>query len=894
MLPIRMKWRPDKSRWEKILGVLPSLICVLVVLPATSATGGSPDFHKDIQPILIQYCYDCHGDGMEKGKVAFDAFRSDAELLAKHDLWWAVLKNLRAGIMPPEKKPRPSVREVALLEKWVKAKVFGSDPADPDPGRVTIRRLNRVEYRNTIRDLMGVDFKADDEFPPDDTGYGFDNIGDVLTVSPLLLEKYMQAAETIVANAVPTVRKVVAEKSIAGAEFKTETGKGTGERISFFKPAHVSHAVRIEQAGDYRLVLDLDVAGAFDFDPARCSLLVKLGDREVSTKEFGWHSNKRFHFEFPQKLEAGTHHLSFVLEPIAPMSEKKGVEESSEPRRDTAKSEIGAKTDTNAIRQADGKRNSGEKRDPLDLKIATVRLQGPLDAKHWVAPKNFARFFPKDEPPSSMRAKREYAHAVLTAFTGKAFRRPVDDRTVKRLVTIAEGVYTQPGKRFEHGIGQAIVAVLSSPRFIFRVEETERGRSTSRFALVDEHALASRLSYFLWSTMPDDDLRALADKHELRSNLSAQVSRMLADKRSEAFIQNFTGQWLQVRDVEGIAINERIVLARDNGEERALRREAEEFRARFASRQSQTNRQGRGDRQFRRPRLFEKPKVELDRDLRRAMQQETEMSFAYVMRDNRTVLELLDSDYTFLNEKLANHYGIPDVKGNDMRRVTLPKDSPRGGLLTQGSVLLVTSNPTRTSPVKRGLFILDNITGAPTPPPPPDVPLLEESEKAFTNREPTLREVLDLHRGKALCSSCHSRMDPLGLALENFNAMGMWREKERGQSIDVVGKLITGESFHDVRELKQILKNNRRLDFYRCLTEKLLTYALGRGLDYYDVETVDQIVASLDANDGRFSALLMGVIDSAPFQKKRTTSEVTAARPNQSSKKEAVQAKLQP
>ena len=251
------------------------------------------------------------------------------------------------------------------------------------------------------------------------------------------------------------------------------------------------------------------------------------------------------------------------------------------------------------------------------------------------------------------------------------------------------------------------------------------------------------------------------------------------------------------------------------------------------------------------------------------MRRETELSFETIVREDRSVLELLDCNYTFLNERLAKHYGIPGVTGESMRKVTLPEDSPRGGLLTQATVLIVTSNPTRTSPVKRGLFVLDNLMGTPPPPPPAAVPQLEESEKAFEGREPSLREVLEMHRREPLCNSCHSRMDPLGLALENFNALGMWRETERKQPLDTAGSLITGESFAGIRDLKRILKTERRLDFYRCLTEKILTYALGRGLESSDVESVDRIVDRLEREQGRFSALLLGVIESSPFQKRR-------------------------
>jgi hypothetical protein len=833
-------------------------LCALLALGprvSTAETKAAAHFRKDIQPILKEYCYDCHGDGMDKGSVAFDEFKSDDELLGKRDLWWAVLKNLRAGIMPPAKKPHPPESEKRRLENWIKYEAFGIDSKDPDPGRVTLRRLNRVEYRNTIRDLMGIEFKAAEEFPPDDTGYGFDNIGDVLTISPLLLEKYMQAAETIVAAAVPTVARVVREASIAGTEFHGPEGKGNGDRLTFYQEATVSHTHNTDQAGDYRLVVELEVAGQFDFDPGRCAVVFKVDGRELAKKELGWQNNKRFRFEFDDTWQPGKHAMTFELQPLTP---------------------------------AEKKVNS------LDLRIVSVKVQGPLEKKHWIRTRNHERFFSREEPPESKADRRRYARDVLREFTRKAFRRPVDDKIVERLVGIAEAAYSQPGKQFEEGIGHAMVAVLASPRFLFRVEDSEPNRPVKSHPLVDEFAMASRLSYFLWSTMPDDELFRLAGRAELRKNLAAQVKRMLADARSQELIENFTGQWLQVRDVEGIDINARAVLGRENGEEK----DAQETRRRFQELQNKATltpeEELERDRLIeQRRRRFSRPTIELDGPLRRAMRQETEMYFGHIVHDDRSVLELLDGDYTFLNERLAKHYGIPDVKGTEMRRVTLPEDSPRGGLLTQGSTLVVTSNPTRTSPVKRGLFILDNILGAPTAPPPADVPLLEEAEKQFKDREPTLREVLDLHRGKPLCSSCHSRMDPLGLALESFNALGMWREKERGQPIDAAGQLITGESFNNVRELKRILKSEHHSDFYHCLTEKLLTYALGRGLEYYDVETVDRIVARLEQENGRFSALLMGIVESAPFQKRRNVSAVTDARPATSSEK-GVQARLQP
>jgi hypothetical protein len=826
---------------------LAGLLAITVLCPRARGAEGQAvsRFRDEIQPILSDYCYGCHGDGMKKGGVAFDGFASDEALVGDQKLWSAVLKNVRAGIMPPAKKPRPSGDELKLLEDWIKRGAFGIDPADPDPGRVTIRRLNRVEYRNTIRDLMGIDFRVEDEFPPDDTGYGFDTIADVLTVSPLLLEKYLQAAEAIVREAVPTVSKVVQSTTIPGTRFRGGAGV-SADRMSFYKPATVSRSFKAEKEGTYRVAVELAVLGAFDFDPGRCTLVFKAGDRELLREDFKWESGKKHRYEFTEKWPAGDRPLSFEILPLTPPEEKKSS---------------------------------------VDMRVTSVVVEGPLEPEHWARPKNYDRFFFEDDPGTTPE-RRRYAREVLRRFVRNAFRRPCDERYLDRLLAIAEGVFEQPGKSVESGIAEAMVPVLASPRFLFRVEEPDPNEGAKAYPLLDEYALASRLSYFLWSTMPDAELFALAERGELRKNLAAQVKRMVDEPRSEMLVQNFTGQWLQARDVEGIAIDAREVLARDSGEEKLLAREREEFRVLLAQREAERKKQAQDQPKTQRDArfqirsrfklLFGEPKAQLDAPLRTAMRRETEMFFAGIVREDRSVLDLLDSDYTYLNERLARHYDIPGVTGEEMRRVSLPPGSPRGGLLTQGTVLVVTSNPTRTSPVKRGLFVLDNFLGTPPPPPPPDVPQLEEAEKGVKDREPSLREVLELHRSKALCNSCHSRMDPLGLALDNFNAMGMWRDKERNQPLDTAGELITGEPFAGVGDLKRILKGQRRGDFYRCLTEKLLTYALGRGLGYSDDEAVDRIVDRLEREQGRFSALLMGIIESAPFQKRRNGSVVAA------------------
>jgi Protein of unknown function (DUF1592)/Protein of unknown function (DUF1588)/Protein of unknown function (DUF1585) len=436
---------------------------------------------------------------------------------------------------------------------------------------------------------------------------------------------------------------------------------------------------------------------------------------------------------------------------------------------------------------------------------------------------------------------------------------------------LAEGIYSQPGATFEKGVGQAMAAVLASPRFLFR-EECFEIDPDHAFPWVDEYALASRLSYFLWSSMPDEELFRLADEHKLRENLPQQFERMLADSKSKEFIEEFAGQWLRARDVENWVVDARAVLARENPDRR---RDGLRDRFRKLAQQDPEKMTDEQKEEFRRVReqFFKKfgefRRAELSGDLRRAMRRETEMQFEYIVREDRSLLELVDADYTFLNEALAKHYGIEGVKGDKMRRVDLPEDSVRGGVLTQGTTLVVTSNPDRTSPAKRGLYVLENLLGTPPPPPPPNIPSLEQTEAEMSGKSPTTRELLERHRADPLCSSCHNRMDPLGLALENFNPLALYREEERNQKIDAAGELITGEKFEGVKELKHILATAHAKDFYRCATEKMLTYALGRGLEYNDVEAVDQILARLEREDGRASALLTGIVESAPFLRTR-------------------------
>jgi hypothetical protein len=889
---------------------LPLIVSAVFAIPAVGDEPSFAVFQRDVQPILEKYCYDCHGNGVTKGGVQLDGFDT-ATALQDHKLWLRALKNVRSRVMPPaDELPLPAP-EAERLMAWIKRDALALDPAAPDPGRVTVRRLNRVEYRNTIRDLTGVDFDTEKEFPADDSGHGFDNMADVLTISPMLLEKYLDAAQTIVGKFVPTQPRVVAEARVPGRAFtearadtlvpesagaettakavarvatatsaqagdratsaelasSTSTAAATGDAstprvrrseratppappmrrpapavtdealdLSYYTPALVTATHTLTHAGDYQVVLELQTQERYvdnQFDLNKCRVLFRINGEIALEREFTREGGRRFEFAFDRALSAGAHELSVEVVPLEPKPQLRN----------------------------------------LRLRLHGVAFRGPQAEQFWVKPKGYEKIFPQD-PPADALARREYAREILGRFVPRALRRPVEPATLDRLVTLAERVNGEPGATFGAGVAQAMVAVLASPSFIFREESTLPLAAGEKYPRVDDYALASRLSYFLWSTMPDDELLRLARQGRVRAELDAQVKRMLADRRANELVRNFTGQWLQARDIANVAITANDVFLRDYPNA-----DYEEARATFRRLQARRDAPDRTPEEVealaKARRVFSEfnrqTKPELNSALRQAMREETELTFAHILKEDRSVLELLDSDYTFLNEDLAKHYGIEGVTGRQMRKVTLPPDSPRGGVLTQGTVLAVTSNPTRTSPVKRGVFILEAILGAPPPPPPPDIPSLEEVASPAELKKLSLRETLALHAKEPMCASCHSRMDPLGLALENFNAMGMWRTSELGQPVQPAGKLITGETFNDIRELKRVLATAKRADFYHCLSEKMLKYALGRGVEHYDVVTLDRLAEALETSGGKLSTLIYGIIHSAPFQQRRPT-----------------------
>jgi hypothetical protein len=827
-----------------------------IALPSSRGhEGDAPNvaqFKKNVAPILEKFCISCHSGQESKGGIDFE--RDDPTALVKDKaVWLKALRMVQAEMMPPKGKRRPTAEQVDDVVRWIKYSAFEIDPKNPDPGRVTIRRLNRTEYRNTIRDLLDVDFNVNTEFPADDTGHGFDNIGDVLNISPLLLEKYIAAAKSIITQVMPAQPWIPMEKRYPGLAFGKGKGGVTTEGplvLSYYKAARETLEFETAKAGDYQVLLDMTANESYVedvFDYNKCRFTFRLGDKVLHTKELTRQNGRGYHLEFDEALAAGKQEVTVEIEPL---------------------------TKEKQIRK-------------LVVRVVAVTLRGPMAKEHWIRPPNYERFFP-GEVPDEPKARAAYAAKILKPIMARAYRRPVDAPTLDRLVRFAQTIASKPGQTFEGGISQAMVAILSSPRFLFREEWTVPG-STAKYPLLDEFSLASRLSYFLWSSMPDEELLTLARDNQLRQYLAKQVQRMLADKKSGELMRNFAGQWLQARAIETANVNAAAVAAAEQPVDPKVEAQRARFRELNAKDKEkltdsekkeletirgtlfgQGGKFGKGAGKFGKREFFD-----LTPDIRKAMRQETELAFEYVVREDRSLLELIDADYTFLNEKLAKHYGIDKVTGDQMRKITLPADSVRGGILTQGTMLVTTSNPDRTSPVKRGVYILDNILGLPAPPPPANIPPLEEAAVSLAKNKtpPTGKEALALHRSEPLCISCHQRFDPLGLALENFNALGRFRTKELDQPIDSAGELLTGETFKDVKELKKVLVTQRRMDFYRCATEKMLIYALGRGLEYYDTHTVDDIVGQLEAAKGKPSVLINGIIDSSAFQRRRTATD---------------------
>ena len=743
--------------------------------PADAAV--SPD-----QALVNRYCTTCHSPRMKAGNLVL----AGVDVAAVHDnpeLWEKVVRKLRNGLMPPAGSPRPDEATYQRFLTKLQSDLDAAAARKPNPGHAEIvHRLNRIEYRNAIRDLLGLEVDVEDLLPADDSSYGFDNIAGVLKMSPALVERYLAAARVISrtavgsppASAAASIYRVSPELQQHDRDDRLPLGTRGGTLVRHNFPVDAEYEIKVDLGGG--------PGGAGGGD--RHQLEIAIDGVQVSVAPVG-----RDEPELRVPVTAGAHDVSVTFFRVPPDL----VEQVREPFENPA-----APSGTGGIT---GRLPS----------ISAVTIIGPHNAKGPGDTPSRRRLFTCTPANGSQEAA--CARTILTTLTRRAYRGQSTREQVNELMKFYEA--GRADGTFDAGIELALRRLLVSPEFLYRVEANPTARDAVR--RLTAHELASRLSFFLWSSIPDDPLLDLADKGTLGNPgvLDAQVRRMLADPRAEVLTTNFASQWLLIRNLATVRPGENYAL-------------------------------------------------NWDETLRRSMQRETELFVDSIIRENRPAVEMLTADYTFLNERLARHYRIVGVQGSHFRRVALPADSPRRGLLGHGSVLTVTSPAIRTSPVIRGKWILNTILGAPPPDPPPNVPAL--SEQRTQTRAPTMRERMAQHRSNPMCSSCHTMIDPAGFALENFDATGKWRiVDESFNPIDASGALPDGRKFDGVAELRSALAA-RPERFVNTLTEKLLTYALGRGLEYYDMPAVRKILSDAAPDGYRMHAIVAGVVKSYPFQ----------------------------
>jgi cytochrome c551/c552 len=777
-----------------------AILAVLVALPALAVPAD--------RALLDKYCVTCHNEKLKTGGLALE--KIDVGRVGDGaEVWEKVVRKIHSGTMPPLGMPRPDAATLdgfaASLEKEL------DSAARPDPGRASLHRLNRAEYANAIRDLLALKVDVTSLLPADDESNGFDNIADVLKVSPSLLEQYLGASRTVAGIAIgdrglgpvsqvyqlpPTLSQV---QHIEGLPLGTRGGilihqdfplDGEYEFSTFLLRNIVGYMPGLEYGHQFEITVD----GVRIF-------LVQVGgeeDNKMMDTNLGLAGNTidaRLRVRVPVK--AGPHDVAVTfieknhsesVEPLQPFTRNLDLQ------------------DMNGV--------------PI---INRVQITGPFAATGSGDTPSRRRIFVCQ--PKTASEELPCAKTIISTLARRAYRRPVNDADLELLLS-----FYQKGRNkgsFDAGIETALRLILTDPKFLYRAEPDPASVKPDSIYRISDLELASRLSFFLWSSGPDDELLNVAAQGKLKDPavLQQQVKRMMADPKAEALVTNFASEWLFLRNLQSVN-----------------------------------------------PASDDFPNF--DDNLRNAFLKETQLFVGSVMREDRNVLDLLNGNYTFVNERLAKHYGIPDIYGSQFRRVTLT-DEARRGLLGQGSILTVTSYPTRTSPVLRGKWILENIMGTPPPAPPPNVPALKENDEG--GKVTTVRERLEEHRRNPACATCHRVMDPLGFSLDNFDAIGQWRTKEAGLPIDASGQLADGTKINGIADLRAaLLKRPER--FVGTMTEKLMTYALGRGLEYYDMPVVRGIARDAGQNDYRFSSIVMGIVKSTEFQMKRSHEAITEAR----------------
>ena len=801
--------------WSAVASVT---VCVPgAPMGATAAAAGPQQQAEAVSAVsseralLDQYCVTCHSDRLETGGLSLESV--DVTDVAAHpDVWERVVRKLRAGAMPPRLRPRPDRATSDQLVTSIETALDRAAAQTPNPGRTeTFRRLNRTEYQNAVRDLLALDIDVTALLPRDDVSFGFDNVN-AGGLSPTLMERYLSAAQKVSRLAVgshlpaPGSRVVIVpadrtqEDHVNGLPFGTRGGTVVAHTF----PADGEYEIQVRlqrnrnenvegltEPHQVEVTIDGRRLGLFAMEPSENKVL-QANATYYADEGIDNHLNVRL------AVTAGPHVVGAAF-----IKKNSALIETT--------------------RQPYHAHYNMDRHPRQQPAVRSVSVIGPFDPSGIGDTPSRDRIFscrPSTEPTADTTSAEECAVSIIATLARRAYRRPVTVEDLDQLVSFYRTGLTRGG--FEAGVETALRALLASPEFLFRIERDPEGLAPGTAYRVTDLELASRLSFFLWSSLPDDELLALASAGRLRdgSILDAQVRRMLADPRAATLTTNFAAQWLHLRNLD------------------AARPDA---------------------------RLF----PDFDDNLRQGFRRETEMLFQSVVEDDRSVVDLLTADYTFVNERIARHYGIPNVYGDHFRRIALPEGSPRAGLLGHGSVLTVTSYATRTSPVLRGKWILENLLGTPPPPPPADVPPLEENKSRL--HAVSMRDRMEAHRRNPACAVCHRIMDPAGLSMENFDAIGRWRDVQAGAAIDASGSLPGGETFVGAAGLRGALLDRPDV-FVGTMTEKLLTYALGRGLDHADAPDVRGIVRAASEHDYRFSSIVLGVVRSPPFQMRRSES----------------------
>jgi mono/diheme cytochrome c family protein len=805
---------PDKSVAPPRVGAYFASSRVENARTATPALAAAPAQRQ----VLDQYCVTCHNERLKTGGLVLEQIDLD-QVSANAETLERVVRKLRTGQMPPAGAPRPDRPAIDAFASSLETALDHAAAAAPNPGRIIIHRLNRTEYANAIRDLLALDIDTRAWLPADDTDpNGFDNNADVLSISPLLLDRYLSASHKVARLALgrplsgPTIETYAIPKLLTQDDRLSEElpfGSRGGVPVRHNFPVDGEYSVKIHlQTNLYNYVRGLAEPHQLEvrLDRARIKTFTVGGKKVPGEAPASWagtvygspewehyalDADAGLEVRFPAKAGMHVVGVSFVKTSWE-------ADEVLQPR------ETGWPLSTDEI--FDG-----------NPAVESVTIEGPYESAGPGETPSRRRIFACR--PKGGADEEACARTILSAVGRRAYRRSLTNDDVQTL--LASFRRGRRAASFEAGVQAALELILVSPDFLFRVETDPEAVATGTAYRLSDAELASRLSFFLWSSIPDDELLDLASRGRLKDAavLEKQVRRMLADGRSKALVDNFAGQWLQLRDLRGFVPD------------------ADLF-------------------------------PEFDENLREAFQQETELFIDSQIRENRSVVDLVSADYTFLNERLAKHYEIPNVYGNHFRKVMLT-DGRRGGLLGQASLLTVTSYPNRTSPVLRGKWLLDKMLGTPPPPPPPNVPALKD--KGENGRPQSVRDRLQEHRKNPACASCHSKMDPLGFALDHFDAVGAWRTTDEGTPVDASGALPDGARFQGLSGLRQLLLD-RREQFVETVIEKLLGYSLGRGVEFYDQPAVRSIAREAAANDNRWSAIILGIVKSMPFQMRRSES----------------------